>query len=136
MSFNWSDLLVLATELGNRGTNEADLRSSINRAYFASHCIARKYLRDDENDINLNYKVYFKELRVGYHTYVINTFLESNDSNKQDIGRDLERLFDNRKKADYKDLIHPNISFIQNMAQISINMANNINDKINDLKSI
>ncbi len=48
MSFNWSEYLNLAQELAGRSTEppnqEARLRSSISRAYYAAFCKARNYL--------------------------------------------------------------------------------------------
>ena len=50
MSFDWSNYLDLARELQRQGaihsSKEAELRSSISRAYYAAFCKARNYLRD------------------------------------------------------------------------------------------
>jgi uncharacterized protein (UPF0332 family) len=45
IAFNWRNYLNLAKDL-ETGTDEARLRSSISRAYYASYCSARNYMID------------------------------------------------------------------------------------------
>jgi uncharacterized protein (UPF0332 family) len=53
MMFDWSDYLDLANELAgdiaSQTTEEAKLRSSVSRAYYAAFCKARNYLRSITN---------------------------------------------------------------------------------------
>lgn len=50
MSFSWKDYYILAGQLKQQAADspqqEAYLRSAISRAYYASFCLARNYLRD------------------------------------------------------------------------------------------
>lgn len=133
MTFDWIELLELANELANRGDDEADLRSSMSRAYYASYCSARNFLRDKDSDYYLKSHQLFKSLETGYHTYVINTFLNHDDRLRTEIGGDLERLFDSRKKADYEDLIHYKKENIKKMAIFSLKLSENIRQKLNSL---
>jgi len=52
MTFDWSEYLKLAQELAGQtvspANEEAKLRSSVSRAYYAAFCKARNYLRDIE----------------------------------------------------------------------------------------
>jgi hypothetical protein len=45
IAFDWNGFLNLARDL-ERGTDEARVRSSISRAYYASYCNARNYMED------------------------------------------------------------------------------------------
>lgn len=131
MSFDWCELLNLAIELKDRGSNEADLRSSISRAYYASFCTSRNYLRDKQYDPYLKSTWLLMKNGIGVHSYVIKKFKEGYDPDWQDIGDNLERLFDNRKKADYNDLIHTKVTEIEKLAQFSIELAEDITQTIN-----
>jgi uncharacterized protein (UPF0332 family) len=99
MSFDWAQFLKLANELAPRPINplseEAKLRSAISRAYYANHCKARNHLRDKEKAL----------LRIGdnVHRFVIEQFLNSPDRTRKDLGKDLNRLRIERRKADYED---------------------------------
>lgn len=44
IDFSWEDYLGLANELCDASNNEAKLRASISRAYYASYCFARNYM--------------------------------------------------------------------------------------------
>jgi len=101
MTFDWSEYLKLAQELAGDDTTsaneEAKLRSSISRAYYAAFCKARNYLRDVENQ-NIP--------RSGQaHTYVCGKFADSYDRTRAKIGTNLKRLKQYRKQADYEDYV-------------------------------
>lgn len=128
MSFDWCDFLDLAFELESKGKKEADFRSAISRAYYASYCSARNHLRDNENDPCFqNQKICQKTEKKSIHWILIEKYKNHSNPHRQDIGHDLERLFDDRKKADYEDVIHNNnIKRIKNLAAMSIFLANNV----------
>ena len=101
MTFDWSEYLKLAQELAGDAANspneEAKLRSSVSRAYYAAFCKARNHLRDiDGNQI---------PPKVNVHTYVRNQFKNSSDKSRKKIGNDLNRLRLRRNKADYEDAV-------------------------------
>lgn len=98
MSFNWSEYLQLARQLAGKATisanREARLRSAISRAYYAVFIQARNHLRDREGLI-----IPAKNT----HRYVINVFKSHSSIERQEIGKNLERLRVRRNQADYND---------------------------------
>ncbi len=100
MSFDWVRYLTLAQDqvtLSKQHTNkEALLRCAISRAYYASFCKARNYLRDID-------KVKGLGKASSVHRLVIDRFGISNDTTKNDIGAGLRRLRQFRNNADYQD---------------------------------
>lgn len=101
MTFDWSEYLKLAQELAGDDTDpaneEAKLRSSISRAYYAAFCKARNHLRDvDGQNVPTSGKA---------HTYVCKKFEYSYDRTRAKIGTNLRRLKDYRKQADYYDYV-------------------------------
>lgn len=103
MNFDWSEYLTLARELlgqpNNQSNNESKLRSAISRAYFASHCIARNYLKYVEADTSI-------PSNGRAHSVVINKLRDNKRSKEQQIaGADLHNLKIHREKADYDDWV-------------------------------
>lgn len=102
MSFNWMDYLTLADELAGRAksiaTEEARLRSSISRSYYASFILSRNYLRDKESNS--------APRGINAHKYVSDQFKFSFDKTRRKLGTNLERLRIDRNKADFDDVIH------------------------------
>ena len=101
MTFDWSEYLKLAQELGGQAVSpasqEARLRSSVNRAYYAAFCQARNYLRNVEgHSIPMSSEV---------HISVRNEFKSSSDRVRRKIGNNLDRLRIEQRKADYEDLV-------------------------------
>lgn len=100
VNFDWHDYLELANELCDQTKtselSDALLRSAISRAYFAIFCLARDYLVDKEG-----YTVTKKDS----HTDVINQFKGKNNNDKQKIYISLTRLREDRKKADYYNIV-------------------------------
>jgi len=98
--FDWPDYLELAEELGESSDNEAKMRSSISRAYYAAYCNARNYMIEkDHNQIPKDESV---------HQYVINYFWgfkhESIKTHtRREIGIILDRMKKRRINADYED---------------------------------
>ncbi len=96
MSFDWRHYLTLAEYLfDNAGTlpdEQACYRSVASRAYYAVFCLARNYVRDnDDTHIEMH-----QELQ---------DYLKRNRHNRArcKIGNQLKRLHQIRKKADYDD---------------------------------
>jgi uncharacterized protein (UPF0332 family) len=99
MSFDWSEYLNLAQELAGQvkspSSQEAKLRSSISRSYYAAFCKARNNLRGERHSIP----------RQNTHRYVIDQFLDSPDRVRKRVGAHLDRLRKDRNKADYDDKV-------------------------------
>ncbi len=103
MKFDWSEYFILAKNLAGKTTptlptEEAKLRSSMSRAYYAVHRTAHNFLRDIEKDSNL-------PASGEAHTYIITKFRASSIIGRKDIGNRLNRLKINRSRADYYDEI-------------------------------
>ncbi|MFH0812211.1 MAG: hypothetical protein V2A69_05165 [Pseudomonadota bacterium] len=127
MSFDWSEYLNLANELGGKPgdpvNREARLRSAVSRAYYAAHCIVRNYLRDLKGDANIP-----KDGRA--HSYVIDQFRFEKENSRKRIGLNLGRLLVDRNKADYRDTV----SGIEPMTQADLSLAQQIIRWISSLK--
>lgn len=100
MSFDWSQYLRLAEELALQGTagssQEAKWRSSVSRSYYAAFCIARNHLRDVDG-IDIPPK--------DTHKFVQDTFKNSGDMKRREIGTCLDRLRVKRNNTDYDDVV-------------------------------
>jgi len=101
MSFDWTEYLALAQDLAGQRvtppTVEAKLRSAISRAYYAAFCKARNHLRDREgHDIPTTGEA---------HVKVRDIFRDSPYRQRKSIGTTLNRLREDRRKADYDDSI-------------------------------
>lgn len=101
MTFDWTEYFRLARELAGQATipanQEAKLRSSVSRAYYAAFCKARNYLRDvDKISVPTDGTV---------HQYVQEKFEISSDPIRKQLGEDLKRLRRRRNKADYQDSV-------------------------------
>ena len=99
MSFDWSQFLRVAEDLAGQGTTppsqEAKLRSSVSRSYYAAFCTARNHLRDTDGlMIPLD----------DAHKFVREEFKNSADTSRKQIGADLDRLRIDRNKTDYSDM--------------------------------
>lgn len=101
MTFDWSEYFNLARELAGQATSpanqEAKLRSSVSRAYYAAFCKARNYLRDvDKLSVPIDGSA---------HQYVQEKFEISSDPLRKQLGEDLKRLRRRRNMADYWDSV-------------------------------
>lgn len=126
IAFDWSEYLKLAQELAGQASssasNEARLRTAISRAYYASHCKARNYLRDVKGDTSIP--------RTGKaHNYVITKFKNSSNRRCRGIGINLDRMRANRTKADYFDVVWG----LSSMASSTLTLAQRV---ISTLSSI
>ncbi|MBI4784919.1 MAG: hypothetical protein HY785_26970 [Oscillatoriophycideae cyanobacterium NC_groundwater_1537_Pr4_S-0.65um_50_18] len=101
MSFNWEEYLHLAEELTGIANSiageEARLRSTISRAYYAAFIRARNYLRVHQDiDLPRNGDV---------HRYVREYFDRSSNELHRMIANDLARLRISRNRADSDDIM-------------------------------
>ena len=114
MSFDWSEYFKLAFALDtqarseqNPQAQEAKWRSAISRAYYAVWCKARNNLRDEQSaDASC----------LQNHGCVVQKYQESQDIARRQVGITLSRMMDNRRRADYQDMV-PRLADMSN-AQI------------------
>lgn len=125
MTFDWSEYLELAQELAGDGAGspneEAKLRSSISRAYYAAFCKARNHLRDIDG--------YQISRHANVHKHVRDQFKDSSDKSRKKIGTDLDRLRKRRNKADYDDVVNK----LPQLTIISLESSHNIISALNTL---
>lgn len=125
MTFDWAEYLKLAQELAGQAVNpaneEAKLRSSVSRAYYAAYCKARNYLRDIEG--------YSIPPTSKAHTYVRNKFKNSPDRLRRSIGDGLDRLRIRRDQVDYDD----SVTGLSSMVIMSLKSTQNIIRMLNIL---
>jgi uncharacterized protein (UPF0332 family) len=101
IAFNWREYLTLAIEL-EEGTDEAKLRSSISRAYYAAYCSARNYMEGPCK----------RTLKRGIpaHQCVIEYFNGNRDDKancrRLQIAQNLIRMREERRMADYDNNVH------------------------------
>jgi uncharacterized protein (UPF0332 family) len=125
MMFDWSDYLDLAKELAGRmashATEEAKLRSSVSRAYYAAFCKARNYLRDIEGRSIPS--------TGDAHVFVRDEFRHSADRLRRKIGNNLNRLRIDRNKVDYDD----SVTGLSSMATMDLTIALKVISTLNIL---
>ena len=99
IDFEWTQYLNLAKKLAQGDNDEAKLRSSISRAYYAAFCNAKNYLEDVDHQ---------SVPKDQAHSFVINYFkgydegLKKKSDRRRKIGFDLERMRNKRVMADYQ----------------------------------
>lgn len=111
MSFDWKEYATLAEELRKRD-NEASLRSAISRIYYSIYHEAKAYLLDEGLPLSTS---------DSSHKIVWNGYRDMGGSCRS-VGLNGERLFDNRKKADYDS----EVVNISQLVEESFRMARNI----------
>lgn len=98
IDFDWKEYLNLAIELSSVD-EEAKLRSSISRAYYAAFCTARNYMVDHDHRI-----IPYDE---SVHQYVISHYVGNRGSTKskqrKKIAQELKRMKIERQIADYEN---------------------------------
>lgn len=101
MTFDWSQYLNLAKEFLGQPTppanQEAKMRSAISRAYYAAFISARNYLQETEG--------HSIPKTADAHKYVVQQLKQSSDVDRQNIGRNLEKLRRDRNQADYNNSV-------------------------------
>lgn len=101
MRFDWNEYATLAEELSKRD-NEASLRTAISRIYYSTYHEARDYL--------LAEGIQLSTMSDSSHKIVWNEYRNLGGSCRS-VGVNGQRLFDNRKKADYD-------SEVENISQL------------------
>ena len=91
---NWRDFLLLATRLAN-GSTEADWRTAVSRAYYATFHVARRLLAD------LSFTVPRADRA---HQYLVFRLSNCGEAAVEQAGRDLETLRRLRNRADYDEV--------------------------------
>ena len=124
MSFNWAEYLHLAEELTEIASSiageEACLRSTISRAYYAAFIRARNYLRHQDLDLPRNGDV---------HRYVRDYFDRSSNELHRMIANDLARLRISRNRADYDDIM----TQLPALARMSLKLATRVLANLDEL---
>ena len=99
MGFDWPYYLEVAQELTEQAADappelqEAKYRAAISRAYYAVFGRARHHLRHIDRRKEPAY--------LNPHNYVQNTFADSSDKDRKNIGGHLGRMREDRNAADY-----------------------------------
>lgn len=105
--FDWRSYLALAEELGKGSDDEAKLRSSISRAYYAAFCTACNFISQVDHIPLPNDEP--------IHQYVMDYFsgrvYGSKKNNKRSkISSELRRMRADRAHADYDNRMHNRMS--------------------------
>lgn len=107
MAFEWQEYLGLAQELLTQPSafppgQEAKLRASASRAYYAAFCLARNWQREHGAQDTAG------AIRVeGSHQEVINRYRRQGHRQFWAIATNLGRLREVRVQADYNDVVSP-----------------------------
>jgi uncharacterized protein (UPF0332 family) len=126
MTFDWKDYQEVARDWQRNPLSlyeEASVRSSISRAYYAAFCTSRNFARDNDK---LSLTKTGKD-----HSLVSEHFKFARTKDRKRIGVWLKRLKDNRRQADYEDIILN--TDLTSMAQSSITITDNLLKLINTL---
>lgn len=119
MSFDWTDFLALAEKLSDApqtpGPEEACLRSSVSRAYYA---MFKTVLSFAETETGYEPREYGSD-----HVALPLHLQDSSDGSCVDIGIKLDRLRLNRRQADYDDKLKHDP---RKLAQMSVKTAQRI----------
>jgi len=112
MGFNWELYVLLSEKLlswSEKDLEEACLRTSISRSYYGVFCIARNRLIAKGVTIP----------RIDTHKFVREKYQTSQKKVEKKIAKNLRRLWNERKDADYEDKTKINIQ----RAKIAIELA-------------
>jgi len=106
VEFNWKKYLDLADELATSNTDEAKIRASISRAYYAAFCNARNYMIEkDHNKFPPDEKEHHKYLVKYFKGELEESKTDNLDGTRDRIGRDLNSMRHDRKRVDYDNYI-------------------------------
>lgn len=130
--FDWNEYLDYAkdtfTQVSNPGSSlpplndEAKLRATISRAYYAVFNLARSFANSDGTS-------YFNNNAISIHEEVIQHFNTKGNQTRRQISTNLQRLKQERIKADYKT---PRIDY--STADLSIRLAEQIQAGLEQLE--
>lgn len=118
----------LAEDLANYKTDEAKLRASISRAYYAAFCHARNYmLNKDNNNFPQQYD---------HHKYLVDYYKGELDESKPDVegirlklGKDLDIMRRFRGNVDYDD----DVSKLGNLDKATLDVLKRSKRVISDI---
>ncbi len=108
--FNWREYFALAQDLSKKN-DEASLRSSVSRAYYAVFCIARNYALTKGHKISRSARAH-QEVEKLY----------SGQLSIPTVSTNLDRLRFARNKCDYED----GVSSLQNIVKLSLLQAEKV----------
>ncbi len=122
MSFDWSHYLVIAQEMFGEAADtaheDANLRCSISRAYYAAFHQAKHKLSDKWN-ISVSHSAVA-------HAQAQNSFKQKDE---KVIAKKLKRMRDARNKADYDD----QIANLKKTAQDTLKLAKEVIEELSKL---
>lgn len=104
-TFDWGRFIKLAERLhpGNEHEgHEAELRSSVSRAYYGAYCIARNFAKS--KNVVLDTEKYGTK-----HIALQEYFKSHQDIEYKAIGNNLEKLRNARNSADYDDVLSSDV---------------------------
>ncbi|MGO9122431.1 MAG: HEPN domain-containing protein [Desulfomonilaceae bacterium] len=122
MDFDWTHFLALARELAGdlrqSACQEARLRCAISRAYYSAFNIAKTYYEKKEG----------RSRRQGaeVHGEVISWFAIGGTENHRSVADDLDRLREERNKADYDPGLDVSIALFERNAHKAITRATEV----------
>jgi uncharacterized protein (UPF0332 family) len=137
MSFDWSQYFDVSRELAVQAKNapaplqEARLRASISRAYYAVFGKARHHLR--RHDHIQEVLIGPNGERINIHQFVREQFINRGDQDYLEIGEALDRLSEYRNIADY-DLNHPVLNNLPFTTQAALRWAKEALTKLQQLQ--
>ncbi|CAD6493975.1 MAG: hypothetical protein CHKLHMKO_00593 [Candidatus Argoarchaeum ethanivorans] len=126
MSFYWDLYIQLADELisyqENADLREAHLRSAMSRCYYGIFCIARNHL--------IAKGVFIP--RVNTHKFVREKYKGSAHNVEKKIGKNLGRLWKERKDADYENDTDINVS----RAKSALDLSKRTLEKLRQMRTV
>jgi uncharacterized protein (UPF0332 family) len=129
VTFCWKHYLDLAEDLATSRTDEAKLRASISRAYYAAFCNARNYMLTKDNNQF--------PTRIDHHRYLARYYKGDLDESKSDvegirsiIGKDLNIMRVFRGNVDYDDDVSIEIANLEETTDDVIKRSKRVISKI------
>lgn len=127
MTFDWKNYYRIAQHFfvirnSLNSLEEACSRSIISRAYYSIYHLGLELYIQERPTENIG-------TGIGSHLEVINYFRNSGNRTRKRIGNRMDKLRDNRNKADYFN----NVPGIEKLSDVSLKIAGNV---ISDLDSL
>ena len=119
---DWKGFLRIAKDLVKEESDEAKLRSAVNRSYFTAFHMSILFAEAHYS--------FTKDKYRNDHKRILEEFRKKEDKEVKRIGRELDSLQDDRRKADYVDTLNVG----SKSANLSIMRADDIIDSL-DLTS-
>lgn len=122
MDFDWTHFLALARELTgdlrDSACREARLRCAISRAYYSAFNIAKAHYKKKQGSP--------RRLGAEVHGEVISWFAIGDTEDHHSIADDLDRLREERNKADYDPGLDVSIALFERNAHKAITRADEV----------